>query len=298
MATFTKRILEVDSYHSPDGEVAVTPERLRHWAKTFKTMSRSKLRIPVAWDHPTDPELCKPQQMSAKSAADTVGWLTDFQVTPDGKAAQITLDIPRSEDASKVKNNLAEVSPVIFKEFIDGKKVTHEDCITHVDLVRHPVDASQSDFVACGIRMGIDTGKPEKFMQKDKAGDPNSFDGDNEEEEDSASDKETSASSDDNEDSDNTNPFAEDSDSDGDDEGSIDDGVPVETDRLAAIIETLQGLDIVLPDGTTAANFFDRFEAALLTRVSMESGEMGTEDLEQSKELAALSLKLKNMKKK
>ena len=244
MARFKKTILNVDTYHSPEGEVVVTPERLKHWESTFQTFQDANITVPVAWDHPDDPDRAKPIEMSSKkhSAQNNIGRLESFTVTEDGNAAEVVLDIPAADDAGKVEHNLAEISPVIFRSWTDGAKRTHEDCITHVDLVNHPVDNSQSDFVACStIRMGLDEGKPQTYRL--------------------ATDLEPQH------------------------------GIPVESDRLASIIEALAGLSVVLAEDTNGSNFFDRLESALLTRSAMEDDSMSTSNLEQEKptEIATLS---------
>ena len=151
----------------------------------------------------------------------------------------------------------AVVSPVIFEEWKDGKGRVHEDCITHVDLVQHPVDNSQTDFVpasiACALRMGLDTGKPKTYLlaDHDMADDGSKHDDDNP-------------------------------------------GEAESTDRLKNVIEALAAMKIVLPDDTTAENFFERVEAALLTAAAMGGEEipMGTEELEATTpDFAALSLR-------
>jgi hypothetical protein len=249
MPQFKKRILEVDTYHSPDGEVVVTPERLAHWAATFDTMNEGA-KIPVAWDHSDDPKQASPiaRKGRKRSAQNNVGELVSFAVTPDGQAADIVLDIPLEADAEKVENNLAEVSPVIFEKWVDGQKNEFTDCITHVDLVNHPVDASQTEFTQCGLRMGLDTGNPQTYRLA-----------------------------------------AEDS-ADGKTEETEGEGVPVMPERLTKVITALEGVGVILPDDTDSESFFDRLETALLTLAHAEENEVGTQELEPSPDVAALSL--------
>ena len=242
---FTKRILEVGRYESPDGEVVVTPERLQHWSDTFRSMRKKKLGIPIGWDHHDDPNLSKPIQLGPgkrKAAKDVVGYVQDFQVGDDGQTAELTIDVPRDEDADKVKHNLAYVSPVIFDQWKDGRGEVHKDCITRVDLVQHPVDNSQTPFeaVACSLRMGLDTGKPETFRLAEM---PEESEGSN----------------------------------------------TVDVDRLKSVIAALASMNVVLPADTTAMNFFERVEAALLTAAAMGGGE--SDDLEEAEQeqFAALS---------
>ncbi len=261
---FRKRILEVGRYESPDGEVVVTPERLKHWSQTFKKMRAAKLGIPIGWDHHDDPNLSKPVQLGGgkrRKAQDVVGYVDGFQVGKDGKTAELTIDIPRAEDAEKVKHNLAYVSPVIFGEWKDGRGRVYEDCITRVDLVQHPVDNSQTPFepaeVRCALRMGLEVGKPETFRMA----------------EDSMADE------------------LDDLDLQ-DQEGAEESEDTTATDRVANVIAALASMQIILPDDTTAENFFERVEAALLTAAAMGAGESDLGDLEEAEpdQFAALSL--------
>ena len=118
------------------------------------------LKVPVFFGHQDDPKKAVPVKRLPKDCA---GRLHDLQLSKDGRKAEFIIDVPRHEDASKVANNLVELSPVIFEKWTDGDGTVHEDCITDVDLVVHPVDHRQEDFkpaIACSIRMGLDTGKP------------------------------------------------------------------------------------------------------------------------------------------
>ena len=48
MTTFKKTVLQVGKrYRSPDREVVVTKDRLKHWADTFKAMSAAGAVIPA-----------------------------------------------------------------------------------------------------------------------------------------------------------------------------------------------------------------------------------------------------------
>lgn len=167
-----KAILNVGTYQSPDGEIVVTPGRLRGWASSFATMRRRNLGIPVGVDHSDDIQQTVPVAFSTeknkkRSAINGVGWLDSFTVAPDGKSAEIVLDIGDDTAAAKAKGNLLEVSPIIYPTWRDGQGREYRDVITHVDLVHHPVDASQGKFeqvaetpIACCLRMSVDVGQP------------------------------------------------------------------------------------------------------------------------------------------
>ncbi len=163
--TFSKSILKVGTYHSPDGEVVVTPERLKHWETQVNRLRSVGYAIPSHFDHSSEIDLLEPIAMDVlerkqnRSAAATVGRLQSFRVTPDGKAAEIVLSTLTPKAKEVVESNAVFVSPVIFPEWKDGAGNTYSDVITSFDLVDHPVDYTQTSFqpstaiVRCAIRM-------------------------------------------------------------------------------------------------------------------------------------------------
>lgn len=181
MSKFRKAILKPGKYHSPDGVVEVTPARLRHWEQQFRQMSKANQIIPIDWDHADNQADLQPLTMDAydrkRSAANTIGHLADFRVNADGTAAEITLDLRTAKAVEAAEQNTVYVSPVLFPEWRDGAGNTYQDCITHVDMVNHPVDHSQTPFVpvepqtiACALRMSLST-RPYRF-----SGEPNMAD--------------------------------------------------------------------------------------------------------------------------
>lgn len=158
--TFTKSILKVGTYHSPDGTVVVTPERLRHWERETRRLQNAKYAIPSHFDHASELDMLEPIAMDVlkrkqnRSASATVGHLESFKVAPDGKSAEIVLTTLTPTAQEKVASNAVYVSPVIFPEWKDGAGNKYRDVITSVDLVDHPVDYSQSSFIPA-IRMGL-----------------------------------------------------------------------------------------------------------------------------------------------
>lgn len=167
MAKFKKAILHAGrTYHSPDGDVKVTPERLKRWEANHKRLTAANYAAPTAWDHAADLAGASPVKLSRKgelpSAEKTVGKLAGFKVAKDGSHAEILLDITDPIAKGRVERNEVFVSPIIMDRWQDGAKNVYEDVITHVDLVTWPVDNSQKPFVpvepgtiACGIRMGL-----------------------------------------------------------------------------------------------------------------------------------------------
>lgn len=245
MASFRKAILKVGTYQSPDGEVQVTPERLQHWAKTFDTMRSRQLGIPAGWDHSDDPEQTVPVDFSTgrgrRSAKDVAGTLKAFHVSEDGNSAEIELELGDSA-AEKARDNFLGVSPIIYPKWRDGRGREYDDAITHIDLVTHPVDDSQGEFVevsgeelpiAAGIRMSLDGGKFAMYRMGDEPPTEKPEDGGGTTEE---------------------NPDLPDYGKPGEDEK-----------QFEAIIAHLEQKGIVLPSDTDKTNFFDRLLTALMT---------------------------------
>jgi hypothetical protein len=172
-----KAVLKDGDYHSPDGVVNVTPERRRHWANSFQKMREAGAHIPVAWDHGTNEEELSPTE-GDRSAANTIGELVDIVVTDDGIEFSVQVSDPHA--IGRAERNEVYVSPVIFPNWKNSHGHEFSDCITHVDLVNHPVDHSQGPFVtvtqepgivACCLRMGLSTNVYTKAIRMAKSED-------------------------------------------------------------------------------------------------------------------------------
>lgn len=170
MAKFTKAILRAKTHHAPNGQVVVTPERLKHWADTHALMQSRNWHSSVHFDHqdnPADQQLVQmgPKGKVKRGAANAVGRNVGFKLAPDGMSAEITLDLPDGKAAEKARQNVVEVSPVIKGLVKDGDGNEYRDAIVSYDLVTQPVDNTQGKFVevndaiACSLRMVDDEGK-------------------------------------------------------------------------------------------------------------------------------------------
>ena len=126
MQTFSKAILKCGTYHSPDGIVDVTPDRLNHWASGIAKLQSVGYSIPSHFDHGSELDLLTPipndelARGVSRSAQATVGRLKEFRVSADGQSAEIMLETltPRAKEA--VAANAIYVSPVIFPQWKDG----------------------------------------------------------------------------------------------------------------------------------------------------------------------------------
>lgn len=250
---FAKTMLRVGSYHSPDGRVDITPSRIRHWAEQFRRLTAANQVVPMHWDHGTDGESLQPVSASQfRSARNTVGRLKDFRPTADGRAAEVVFETVDPAATAKVASNAVYVSPVIFPRWRDGQGNEYRDLITHMDIVDHPVDHSQTparpmEAITCCLRMGMGT-RPFTLGLEDGMRDT---------------------------DIDDTGPGAdEQTDIDipvDDADDTPGDGQPGVGDLMLALADH----GIILPDDTTLDNFLDRLVTALIAKKGSQPGGPG-----------------------
>lgn len=164
MARVKARILTVGTHSSPQGDVVVTPERLRHWSDQFKKM-RQDMSIPAPWNHRKE---ALPGNDDFLKSPMNAGYVEEFTLSKDGKSAHIVIDAPGVEfDNGKlitwtkipetnamVKTAVKEVSAGIAKEWKDGKNRVWNDVMTHAAVVIHPVVGGQEGFQKLSQEMG------------------------------------------------------------------------------------------------------------------------------------------------
>lgn len=165
MADFQKTMLRVGRYQSPDGEVVITPRRLKHWENQHKRLTAAKQVVPMHWDHGDDVDSLRPlsnaeyKSRQSRSAKNTVGRMIGFRTLPGGRSAEVTFRTSDPIARNKVQANDVYVSPVIFPKWQDSTGNQLSDVITHLDLVNHPVDHSQGPaepaMVRCALRLGL-----------------------------------------------------------------------------------------------------------------------------------------------
>lgn len=147
---YAKQVLSSGQYHSPDGLVNVTPERLRQWEEKFNHVTSGlNYKIPVHFDH-QDPETSLPvpaDEFDARKrmgASSTVGHVAAFRSLGDKAELVIETDHPQAIEA--IEKNRVFVSPVLFDQWTAGQGAKLSDVIGAVDLVDLPVDFSQGPF--------------------------------------------------------------------------------------------------------------------------------------------------------
>lgn len=286
---FQKSILKVGRYHSPDGEIEVTPQRLRHWANQFKRLHNARQVVPMHWDHGSDLENLQPVAMDAfqrreRSARNSVGRMRDFRVSPSGDSAEVIFETRDAQATKAVGQNNVYVSPVIFPKWRDGAGNQYRDLITHLDLVNHPVDHSQSDarpvktsnrmpVVACALRMGLDV-KPYRMGALAVDDERDDMELENDGTDDLMGDGDQMA--------DDGGEMADQGDFDmgsDDDYDFLDDGIDEpEGPGVGDLMMALADHGVVLPDDTNDSNFMDRLRTALIAKKGGEPDVGGLED--------------------
>jgi hypothetical protein len=271
MAKFSKTILRVGNYQSLDGTVKVTPARLRHWVTQFQEFKRQGNVVPVAFDHANDHAGLTPLSVNEfRSAANTVGRLDDLRISRDGQSAEMTLDIADPKAVQLASSNHVFVSPVLCQRWRDGKGNQYKDLWSHVDIVNHPVDQTQSPFTALSNspqtkfwRFALDD-----IEDDDKKPMAGSDVADMDDEAVESTDMDSAPMGDDDMAAEMTDlpadPMAEEADMGGD---------------VSELLADLLQVGIVLGDDTTDANFMDRLKPALKTFVAAQGhNDAGNDD--------------------
>lgn len=257
MSKFTKAVLNVGEYHSPDGTIVVTPERLQHWKTQVNRLQSAGYVIPIHWDHASnkDVDLLEPIKLDTlrrnkdRSAKNTVGKLVAFELGPDGKSAEITVEALNKDAKKSMETNTVFVSPVLFEKWKDGAGNQYTDTIGSVDLVDYPVDYKQGPFVpvvdarmSCVIRM---SSAPNQIFRLSETTMEKEYD----------DEKETGA----------------------EDITKMSDDAPAEPSpeepetggtSVADVLASLSMLKIILPEDTTTENFLERLRPALATAIA------------------------------
>jgi hypothetical protein len=164
MARFRKTILTCGTHESPEGQVVVTPERLKKFANTHKAMRSAEINHPVCWGHHLSsvPQYPADLQFDAQQylgSAFNCGKFTELIV--DGENLDAIIDVPGAdvdeqgnlrtwvkdpETNKLLPAAISEVSPAIVDRFEDGRGRVWEDIIGHVALVPYPVQMGQTGF--------------------------------------------------------------------------------------------------------------------------------------------------------
>ena len=301
-------------YHSPDGKLEATPERVKHWSETFKRFTDAGNIVPMHFDHSNIydellPVTLSEYQNKERTAANSVGRMVDIRLHPSGDGAEIVYEVDDPKAIEIVSKNNAQLSPVIFPNWKDGKGNEYKDLFTHLDIVNHAVDSDQTPSVpvCCSvIRMGNTTGSITAY----RLGSENSDEEDDDDLMKSALEGEESLTEepltegtegDDAPGDDLANVALDGADADpmadpmADDDGIADvaldgadeadsmvdgDGTDSVTDPeippngIGELMVALKSHDINLPDDTNDSNFFDRLKTALIATADTSGSDL------------------------
>lgn len=254
MATLIKKqMLTPGTYHSPDGQIVITADRLKRFATGFQSLTKSGYKVPVKWDHGDKmSDLVPVKKNSFRTAKDTVGSLKSIDVSESG--AVLTMEVSDDKAAKSLEKSDVFISPVILDSFSAGGK-NFKDIIGHVDIVDYPVDNKQGkaevvgDVVKCSL---VRMSNAKSFFRladveitdPDKDGNPEitvDVDGDEEESPETAEDTtEETETEENNEESD-------------------------EAKHMKEIIAWLKAMDIIVPEDTSEDDFLKVMAAAIAT---------------------------------
>lgn len=244
MAVVRKSVLPLGKHKSPDGEIDVTPHRVRHYVETFGKIkaAHGDNFIGVPWSH--DDGALPGSKHFLESRLNS-GYCKDLLVGPDG-GLDAVLDCPGLElkdgklvgvaelpNGKKVTTAISNVSVGILPSWKDGKGTEYKDVIGHVALATMPVvgnqmgftklESAKGKFICLSTLTRLDTSdKPEEEPKTDDeaaAKLDETFDGKEEEK-----------------------PAA---------------------DMLSQVLALMQQCGVPLPEGTTPENFLERFLVAL-----------------------------------
>ena len=156
---FAKTMLHIGRYHSPDGIIDITPDRLKHWEAEHSRLTSNGYVVPTDWDHSAEGVTpMSSGEHGKRSAANTVGKMTSFTVNDDGNSATLVTELHDEAAKKKASDNTIFASPVISRAFRDGGNNEYEDLITHFDLVNYPVDYRQGPFERSGNSIAMSLG--------------------------------------------------------------------------------------------------------------------------------------------
>ena len=147
MAILPKEILRVGTYHTAEGEVRVTPRRMRHWVQQFKAMKAASLAVPQPWEHQDDAKPVSRADRLAARASRNTGFVDDLYIARDG-SLWANLDVPDPKAAKQIRENVRFVSPEIESVFVDGDGNLWEEGFAHIALTPRPGFARQKPFGA------------------------------------------------------------------------------------------------------------------------------------------------------
>lgn len=271
MASVWKDILYPGRWHLPDGRTFdCSASDLTHFTGRMRDMMQAGLSIPLSWEHQASVKPGNADEARAERTKLTLGHTK--QARSDAGFLETELEVPDAADAKKLPA-VRFVSPYIEWDFVDGTgKKWEGPSITHIAVTPRPIQHTQRPFAMSHTGAGS-RNLTQPICMVDHAGARNSYPIAL-----SLSDYKGPSMPDDVMDDDETpNPKATKT---GDDDTEGEGGTPPPADDqagdVAEVVDLLAQHKIILGDGVTMENFFDRLKAALHTKAAHDgTGEGG-----------------------
>lgn len=154
---FKKKLVPCGRHIAPQGEVVVTPQRVKRWINKFEQLSKEGVRFPEPWGHILDAIPADDHETRKFAKARwNAGYIHKLEQDPnDGGLVMLgtvppgwevedgTGDLINQRDGTRI----GEVS-VGIGNWKDGKGRVHDDIVIHAALVPLPVWANQDSFQA------------------------------------------------------------------------------------------------------------------------------------------------------
>jgi hypothetical protein len=165
---FRKKLVPVGVHQAPEGEVVVTPERVKGWVDKFNRLRSEGVRFPEPWGHQLKAIPHEDREARKFAAARwNAGYIERLEQDPKDQSLVMLGTIPPGYEVDAASGDLVnprdgtrigEVSAGIG-DWRDGKGRTHSDMILHAALVPLPVWAGQDGFaqVALGTDAEVDS---------------------------------------------------------------------------------------------------------------------------------------------
>lgn len=157
LTLYKKKLAEPGIFMSAQGKVVITPERIKHWEKSFNNLRQEGFNFPVPWGHKLDaiPNAQDPFALEEQYARWNSGNINRLETNKDGSLWMIAETPPGykvEQDTQRLVNEkdgtiVTDVSPGIGN-WIDGQGREHKDIILHAALCTHPVQHNQTGFFA------------------------------------------------------------------------------------------------------------------------------------------------------
>lgn len=150
MAKFRKVVLPAPGvYHTPDGPVAISADRIRGWAEKFRALQSNRIKIPVSWGHQSRANPVAPGDVDGEEflrSRYNATYLDALEVTPAGGLVAVAEAPPGWEVEARTGSlvnptdgtRIAEVS-LAARDWVDGEGRLWKDAPRHLALTPLPV---------------------------------------------------------------------------------------------------------------------------------------------------------------